>query len=276
MSYQSDLFQSVATEQEAAMIERMTDQTDVHTINYEYPLHERVRTYLRLEHLKQLLKPDVAVDARDYSRYFDALFAILELCERSDVRTDVQKDLDRRRAQLEVWSQHPDVNQQQVEALASRVKKASQAIQPMTRIGSHLKQDRLLSVTRQRFGMPGGTCNFDVPQLHYWLHQSQQRRDEDCQRWWSEFAVLFEGLELELELLRGQAHFQWVVAEGGLLQESTEPLSLLRIRVPDSVPAYPVISGHKQRFSIRFLSNAPQQGKASYESDVEFELALCP
>ncbi|MBY6063868.1 cell division protein ZapD [Pseudidiomarina sediminum] len=277
MSHQSDLFQGIATDSEAAMIEPMDDAIDeAYTINYEYPLHERVRTYLRLEHLRGILKPDTPVTADNYARYFDALFAILELCERSDVRTDVQKDLDRRRAQLHVWSQHPDVNQQQVQSLAERVKSAIQAIQPLTRVGSHLKQDRLLSVTRQRFGMPGGTCNFDVPQLHFWLHQSQQRRDDDCQRWWHEFEALFQGLALELELLRGQAHFQWVVAEGGLLQESTEPLSLLRLRVPASVPAYPVVSGHKQRFSVRFLSNAPQQGKASYESDVEFELALCP
>ncbi|CAB0151003.1 Cell division protein ZapD [Pseudidiomarina piscicola] len=276
MSHQSDLFDSIATAEEAVIIEPMTVKTEGATINYEYPLHERIRTYLRLEHLKQLLKPQQSVDATNYSRYFDALFAILELCERSDVRTDVQKDLDRRRAQLQVWAQHPDVNQQQVTALAERVQHAIQSIQPLTRIGSHLKQDRLLSVTRQRFGMPGGTCNFDVPQLHFWLHQAQQKRDQDCQRWWHEFEILFNGLELELELLRGQAHFQWVVAEGGLLQESTEPLSLLRIRVPEAIPAYPVISGHKQRFSIRFLSCAPQQGKASFENDVEFELALCP
>ncbi|WP_258239872.1 cell division protein ZapD [Pseudidiomarina homiensis] len=282
MSYQSDLFQGVATESEAAMIEPMTNATPMtnaesaYTIDYEYPLHERVRTYLRLEHLKQLLKPSAAVDASNYGRYFDALFAILELCERSDVRTDVQKDLDRRRAQLQVWAQHPDVNQAQLQALAERVQGAIQAIQPMTRIGSHLKQDRLLSVTRQRFGMPGGTCNFDVPQLHYWLHQSQEHRDADCERWWGEFKVLFEGMQLELELLRGQSQFEWVVAEGGLLQESTEPLSLLRIRVPADVPAYPVISGHKQRFSIRFLSTCPQQGKASFANDVEFEIALCP
>lgn len=285
MSYQSDMFQGVATASEAAKIDSMSEATEAmnapsaesaYTIDYEYPLHERVRTYLRLEHLKQLLKPGTPVEASNYARYFDALFAILELCERSDVRTDVQKDLDRRRAQLQVWAQHPDVNQDQVQALAQHVQQAIQAIQPLSRIGSHLKQDRLLSVTRQRFGMPGGTCNFDVPQLHYWLHQSQERRDADCARWWEEFRVLFAGLELELELLRGQSQFEWVVAEGGLLQESTEPLSLLRIRVPDSIPAYPVISGHKQRFSIRFLSNCPQQGKASFESDVEFEIALCP
>ncbi len=257
------------------MIETMSDNTAA-TIDYEYPLHERVRTYLRLEHLLQMLAPQRPVDATNYARYFSALFAILELCERSDVRTDVQKDLDRRKTQLQLWAQHPDVNQEQLAATATRVRDALAAIQPMTRVGSSLKQDRLLGVIRQRFAMPGGTCNFDVPQLHYWLHQSQDLRTADCARWWKELDVLLSSLQLELQLLRGQAMFRNVVAPAGLLQETTEALSLLRLQVPADIPAYPVISGHKTRFSIRFLRYTPVDGKASYEEDVTFSLALCP
>ena len=246
------------------------------TIIYEYPLLERVRTYLRLENILQALQPSTPVDQYNYTRYFNALFDIIELCERSDVRTDVQKDLERRKAQLKLWAQHPDVNLEQLHVTQAKVGDALTAIQPMSRVGSSLKQHRLLSVLRQRFAMPGGTCNFDVPQLHYWLQQPQEFRDADTQQWWSELTVLAHGMLLELELMRRQARFRRVVAVNGLLQESTEPLSLLRIRIPSSVPAYPVTSGHKQRFSIRFLRYEPIHGKASLDEDIEFELALCP
>src|SRR5690554_4448663 len=186
------------------------DNNSPATVAYEYPLLERVRTYLRLEHILQALQPSTPVTRQNYTRYFSALFAILDLCERSDVRTDVQKDLDRRKAQLKVWAAHPDVNQEQLEQTTARVADAIQAIQPITRVGSSLKQDRLLSAIRQRFAMPGGTCNFDVPQLHFWLHQPQQVRDADTQRWWQEIAVLVHCLALELELMRGQARYQQV------------------------------------------------------------------
>lgn len=258
-----------------AMIEPMIDHDSL-TIIYEYPLNERVRTYLRLEHLLSVLRPQSPVHASNYTRYFNALFAILDLCERSDVRTDVQKDLDRRKLQLKAWAQHPDVNQQQLTQTSDRVQQAWAAIQPISRVGSSLKQDRLLSVIRQRFAMPGGTCNFDLPQLHYWLHLPQAQRDADCQRWWREFAILFSGLLLELELLRGQTGFKSVIAPAGLIQESTEPLSLLRLKVAKDLPAYPVISGHKQRFNIRFLRYEPVDGRASYDGDVHLQLALCP
>ena len=252
------------------------DNNSPATVAYEYPLLERVRTYLRLEHILQALQPSTPVTRQNYTRYFSALFAILDLCERSDVRTDVQKDLDRRKGQLKVWAEHPDVNQEQLQQTMQRVAAALQAIQPITRVGSNLKQDRLLTAIRQRFAMPGGTCNFDVPQLHFWLHQPQEVRDADTARWWQELDILVQGLMLELELMRGQARFQPTVAPNGLLQESTEPLSLLRIRVAADLPAYPVISGHKQRFSIRFLRYEPINGKASYDDAVNFELALCP
>ncbi|MBR9906900.1 MAG: cell division protein ZapD [Gammaproteobacteria bacterium] len=246
------------------------------TIDYEYPLLERVRTYLRLEHILQALQPATPVTQQNYTRYFSALFAILDLCERSDVRTDVQKDLERRKGQLKVWAQHPDVNQEQLQQTIAQVNQALAAIQPLNRVGSSLKQDRLLSAIRQRFAMPGGTCNFDVPQLHYWLNQPQQVRDNDAARWWNELAVLVGGLTLELELMRGQARFEKVTAVNGMLQESTEPLSLLRIRVSADLPAYPVISGHKQRFNIRFLRYEPENARASFDQDIEFGLALCP
>lgn len=246
------------------------------TITYEYPLNERVRSYLRVEHLFTLMQPVTPVTHVNYARYFNALFAILELCERNDIRTDLVKDLEKRKQQLAHWSSHPDVNSPALEATAAELSKCLAALQQSSRIGSGLKQDRLLGAIRQRFAMPGGTCNFDVPQLHYWLSQDDQTRQRDTAIWWTELAELATGLGLELHMLREHAPFTEVVASGGLLQENTDPLSLLRLQLPGSLPAYPVVSGHKQRFSIRFMRVVPEQGRPSYEEDVIFNLARCP
>lgn len=95
-------------------------------------------------------------------------------------------------------------------------------------------------------------------------------------RWWSELAQLAAALSLELHMLREHVPFAEMVAPQGLLQENTEPLALLRLQVPAGIPAYPVVSGHKQRFSVRFMSTEPEQGRASFEQDVTFYLARCP
>lgn len=245
-------------------------------ISYEYPLHERVRTYLRLEHLFQQMRPQQTVTAEDYMGYFNTLFAILDLCERSDIRTDLLKDLERRRTQLQFWAAHPDVSSPALEATRNQLEQSYLALSRASRIGSALKQTRFLASIRQRFAMPGGTCNFDLPQLHYWLAQPPAIRQQAQALWWSELAELAQALNLELHMLREQVPFTGAVASLGLFQENTEALALLRLQIPAAVAAYPVVSGHKQRYSIRFMRSEPEQGRASYEQDVEFSIARCP
>lgn len=253
----------------------MTSQPPT-TIDYEYPLSERVRTYLRIEHLLLLMKPSDLVSTDNYAGYFSALFSILDLCERSDIRSDLVKDLERRKQQLKFWASHPDVDSPALEATRAQLQTSLSALQQATRIGAALKQERLLSSIRQRFAMAGGTCNFDLPQLHYWLLQDPEQRQRDMARWWSELAQLAAALSLELHMLREHVPFTEIVAPQGLLQENTEPLALLRLQVPATIAAYPVVSGHKQRFSVRFMSTEPEQGRASFEQDVTFYLARCP
>ncbi|PTC01032.1 cell division protein ZapD [Thalassospira xiamenensis] len=250
--------------------------SDRQTLDYEYPLSERVRTYLRIEHLFTLMQPTELVTPTNYGRYFSALFAILDLCERSDVRTDLMKDLEKRKQQLAFWASHPEVDSPALEATRSQLQKSLSALQQASRIGSQLKQERLLGSIRQRFAMSGGTCNFDLPQLHYWLYQDEGQRQLDMARWWGELAELAAALDLELHMLREHVPFAEVTASQGLLQENTETLALLRLQVPKDIPAFPVVSGHKQRFSVRFMSADPAQGRASYEQDVTFYLARCP
>ena len=62
---------------------------------YEFPLNEKVRTYLRLEQLfKQLEQGKQATDDWQYINFLDALFTLLDLLERLDLRNDVLKDIE--------------------------------------------------------------------------------------------------------------------------------------------------------------------------------------
>lgn len=63
-------------------------------IQYEYPFNERIRTYLRLEHLfghyAELSVRDTPVD-HHYALY--SLFEILEITSRSDLKKEIMLDL---------------------------------------------------------------------------------------------------------------------------------------------------------------------------------------
>ena len=64
------------------------------TILYEHPLNERIRNYLKLEQLfTQVNHCDASNILVNHQVFFNALFAIIDTLERSDIRGDLIKDL---------------------------------------------------------------------------------------------------------------------------------------------------------------------------------------
>ena len=70
-------------------------------LTYEQPLNEKIRSYLRLEYLNQQLELNLNTDYQH--RCFYPLFALCELNERCDYRSDVIKDIDKQLQQLHSW-----------------------------------------------------------------------------------------------------------------------------------------------------------------------------
>lgn len=134
---------------------------------YEQPLNEKIRSYLRLEYLDKQLQSNLNHDHQH--RCFYPLFSLCELSERCDYRNEVLKDIERHLLQLSKWQELDHVDHQQIDLYINALTQAREPLQKPERFGSQLKQDRFISALRQRFGMPGACCNFDLPQLHYWL-----------------------------------------------------------------------------------------------------------
>ena len=62
-------------------------------ILYEYPFNERIRTYLRLEHLFLRLDELVARETPlDHHYALTTLFEIMDVATRADLKSDVLKD----------------------------------------------------------------------------------------------------------------------------------------------------------------------------------------
>ena len=65
-------------------------------ILYEYPFNERVRTYLRLEHLFHRLGDLAAREhPTDHHYAITTIFEVMDVAARAELKTDVLKDLDR-------------------------------------------------------------------------------------------------------------------------------------------------------------------------------------
>lgn len=260
----------------------MTTNTPVSEhIIFEQPLNERIRTFLRLEFLFR--RVDSALTDQTEMHHRDALDAMLNMLsvfERSDLKQELMKEIERLSANLSALENTPGVDKSALEALLSDLDQNLDALHiQKSGIGQTLRENEFLYAIRQRSSIPGGTCDFDLPAYHFWLQHTQaETRTEQLRTWFNEFQSVRNAVEMSLRLIRGSIGFRQEVADDGFFQrslDSNQPFQLIRVELPATVSYFPEVSGGKHRFTIRFMkfdiSQRPQQ---TFE-DIPFRLSCC-
>ena len=91
-------------------------------ILYEYPFNERIRTYLRLQHLFNRLSSLMArPEAMDHHFALVTLFEIMEVASRSELKGEVLKDLERQRQLYSSYRGNPAISEQALDAVLARL-----------------------------------------------------------------------------------------------------------------------------------------------------------
>ena len=102
-------------------------------ILYEYPFNERIRTYLRLEHLigrlAQLLPRDGALD---HHYALVTIFEVMDVTSRADIKSDVLKDLDRQKAHFAAFRGNPAISEASLDAVLERLDDVMDSFSPGT------------------------------------------------------------------------------------------------------------------------------------------------
>ncbi len=250
-------------------------------IAYEQPLSERVRTMLRLEHLFQRARHALNFDDVWASRSaIECLIGILAVLGRADLKKELIKELERHALTLESLSRNPNVDLERLQSVSQQVRSQ------LTRLknsepgfGLALRTNELFNSVRQRSSIPAGTCDFDLPALHYWLERSDSERKSELSGWLSNFDDLIDAVTLCLKLVRESGVSSNERAVGGLFQralETTTPCQMVRVMLPRTSDSFPEISAGRHRFAVRFMiqhetSERPQQ----LQQDVDFRLVCC-
>ena len=242
-------------------------------ITFEYPLNEKNRSYLRFEFLFiEIQRSMVFAHESDSIAFFKALFELLELSERSDIRHDLIKDLRILSEQMNCWLKLAQVDHQAVSQLIIEIEKLIEAVLNMPKQLGYFKTNRFLTSIKQRFSIPSGCCNFDLPQFHFWLASDLTKRQQDSEKWFSHFASLEKALALFLKIKRSQGISSEQITTNGCYQGEAENSGFIIIKVKKEQAVYPMISGHKDRFSVRFI-NADEQSNSS--ANIPFQQIIC-
>ncbi len=251
------------------------------TTTYEYPLSERMRTFLRLEFLFDQFRFGAEGETVWHTRSaISGLLDIKELLSRSDVRSELQKELDRMTTSLEALHARPEVDTALLEPVLAECREVAGALRKApTGMPPIVRDNEFLATIEQRAGVWGGTCAFDLPGYHLWLETPAADRHLVLEQWHSAFKLIDRGISLILRLLRDSADPVTEQAPKGNFQTTLDratPYQMLRVLLPQGSPYYPEISGSRHYCNIRFLQQ-PTQGERpqQVESDVQFTLERC-
>ena len=250
-------------------------------IIYEQPLNERIRTFLRLEHLFKITNHHFNSQSEwDNRAVVTHLLNIVDLLTRSDIKSDLIKELERHLATLNALSLNPNVDQDRLANIIENIITILETIKkPACQPGQNIKQDEFITSIKQRNIIPGGSCNFDLPNYYYWLNKSFEDRLNDINHWYSDLKIINDGLKLALNMIRNSANPVFELAPSGFFQkpiESNISCQLIRILLPVESKFYPEISGGKHRFTVRFMEQPSTKSRPVQTQDnVEFELHCC-
>ncbi|WP_354624940.1 cell division protein ZapD [Psychromonas sp. MME2] len=242
-------------------------------IAFEYPLNEKIRSYLRFEFLfLQINETSQFANHSDMTAFFKNLFDLLELIERCDIRHDLIKDLRQLSGQMKEWLSLDQVDHQAVSTMIAEIEELVINLSNMPKQLRYFKTNRFLTSLKQRFSIPSGTCNFDLPQFHFWMNSELSQRQQDAQKWLSHFVNLDKALSLFLKMKRSQGVASDLIAQNGFYQGEVENCSFVIINVAKNQAVYPMISGHKNRYAIRFMNADIENHRAE---NVSFQQICC-
>lgn len=240
-----------------------------------------MRTFLRLEFLfRQAAHHSAGNSTWETRAAVDGLLDILAILTRADVRKDVLQDLERYAGDLEKYRTRPGVDNARLASLLTSVQGLRDELNGCNKqLTRRLAECEFLSSVRHRSAIPGGTCEFDLPDYSFWLSRSYEQRRRDFNNWIEALSPLRDAVNKLLWLTRESAEPREQVAPGGMFQQTLARgagTQLLRVAVAQTTDVYPEISGSQHRFTVRFhhwhdIDSRPTQTS----DDVSFFLTCC-
>jgi cell division protein ZapD len=250
-------------------------------VQYEQPLTERMRTFMRLEFLYQQLLYNCELEADWATRAATTgLLDIVAILMRGDVRSDVYKELDKQIESLQRYKSEPAVDSKRLDALIHNLADSRNGVNSIgPQFLQPLKDSEFLNAIKHRSGIPGGTCEFDLPVYSHWLRYPHERRAHDLAQLVNVIRPVCDAVVELLWLTRESTESRQKLAINGMYQYNVQKGAnsrLLRVSLPEGSPLFPEISGSQHRFIIRFLEWSSIDRRAAQTGhDVSFQLSIC-
>jgi len=248
--------------------------------SYDYPFNERIRTLLRVEDLFAKLLHNIESGHEHHHHCgLITLLQILDVIDRAELKSDLLQELDRQKTIMTSLIGNPAIAENTLSTILQNINIAPEGLRAEnTKLGQTLRANEWLMSIKQRAGIPGGVCEFDVPSYHYWLGLGEANRREDFNQWLKPLLPMHDAIRIILQILRGSGSTSKLIAPNGAYQQmlaGAKPAQMLRIVLDKKINCFPEVSANKYAINIRFNSLDLSQKLQKYNEDVNFSLTLC-
>ncbi len=248
--------------------------------SYEFPFNERIRTFLRLEDLFSKVLLNVQAETQhNHHTALISMLQMLDIVDRADLKMDLVQELDRQRLALQNLRGNPAISENILDKTLKEIGTCSTTLRSDgSKFGQHLRENDWLMSIKQRTGIPGGVCQFDLPSYHHWLGLDSGRRKSDFDAWLARLNPMYDAIKIILHILRGSGASLKHTAQNGFYQQmlgGAKPAQMLIIKVDDNCPCFPEVSANKYAINVRFSSLDFVQKPRQCEHDIEFSMTLC-
>ena len=248
--------------------------------SYEFPFNERIRTLLRLEDLfgKILLNVAAGYQHNHHSALI-SLLQMLDIIDRADLKMDLVQELDRQRLAMQNLRGNPVIAETVLDGILKEIGASSTTLRSdNAKLGQHLRENEWLMSIKQRTGILGGVCQFDLPSYHHWLSLSESQRKKDFDNWLARLMPMHEAIKTILHILRGSGLATIHRVDTGFFQQmlgGAKPAQMLRIELLDNCPCFPEVSANKYAINVRFFALDFVQKPKQCDHTIDFKMTLC-
>lgn len=248
-------------------------------IVYEYPFNERIRTLLRLEDLyKKFIFFLHQENPLQHHIALSTIFEILEVTGRADLKSDLLQELERQKHILLTYQTNPNVEPNMLDAILTEINRVSTNLAATQgKIGHSIRENEWLMNIRSRTMIPGATYKFDLPSYYAWQKNIPEQRFTDISTWFQPFILLFDAVNILIQLLRESSYTIKINIQNGNYQQMLQGkvYQMVRLFINDQLNIIPEISANKHMLWIRFTSQSKDLKLKTFEGEMSFELTLC-
>ncbi len=248
-------------------------------IIYEFPMITRVRSFLRFEYLLERIETSMN-GQNDPVGTLHTLHQLLDLIRYNDVKSELLLHLRWQEQELQKLSDNPPIDPDKLSQAVEENQKTIKNLGDFELSLSTYTSNHFLNSTKLRVNVPGGTCSFDLPQLHAWLHFDAADKLAELEAWFKPLRQLKTALASTLSLTRMSAEFSRETAESGYYHRDfpshSRTYRLIRIATENIPNIYPEIScGSRHCTAYFFKIDTLKTRPCQTHEDVQFELARC-